>query len=371
MARSHRLGFGSPFLHAQTLKSQRLYESEAFNMPNQSASAFLITRPIQYLNAINIPHANSRRTLLIVDTFKGANSLRKKAALPGSSWTSVRMFDSVHDAMVWVREHKDCFTDFFTFSDFGLRLCMMLGRLKPLRIHVYEEGAGTYAREEFRLGSIRSIASILSSGKIKSFRHMGDCRFVDTIFVNHVELYKTLFPSCNKVVRSFSVPLLEHLMVNSDVPSVVHILPKNSATRDALLYLSDWTVNDEVLNILATHPLHVSLAKPHPAYMGSFGFNDDFDFVVEPEVLGEIIIAQLANCFRSLTVVHECSSAVLNCRLAGIAFEEINLGSSERELDSKFKAIEMAVEKVTMRELIEHSTQKNHQVSNEDRSRTL
>lgn len=315
-------------------------------MSEKTSSAFLITRPIQYLNAINIPRADASRTLLIVDSFNGARHLQETASLPNSKWTDVQIFESTQEAFNWVRRNKNAFTDFFTFSDFGLRLCLMLGRLKPLRIHIYEEGASSYIRDNFRPGSIRFFSSFFSSGEIKLFRHMGQCRFVDTIFVNHVELYRKLFPDCQKAVSGFSVPLLEHLIANYSDSAIVSKLPENMDQRDAILYLSDWTVNQSAFDVLAAHPSFLKVAKFHPAHSGSETFEGKFDLIVEPATLAEIIIAELAKSCRLLIIVHECSSAVLNCRLAGITFREINLGSSEKGMEAKFGLVNDAVEEI-------------------------
>lgn len=325
-------------------------------------SVVLVTRPIQYLNAVNIPYTDFARTLLIVDDFEGAQSLKSRSEEPGSGYANVVMLDTVEAALNWVREHKDNYTDFFTFSDFGLRLCMRLARLRPLRIHVYEEGAGTYARDEFRLGSVRFLASLFSSGKIKLFRHMGECRFVDTIYVNHVELYSALYPASRKKVRGFSVPLMDHLAANSVASNIARILPEDAPRRDALLYLSGWTAQKSIFNVLAAHPLHLSIAKIHPAYVGPCTFLDKFDLSIEQEVVAEVAIAELAEGFRSLIVVHECSSAVLNCRISGLNFKDINLGSAEKAVSAKFNVIMKAVEKVSHQRRRKNTPEKDDRV---------
>ena len=58
---------------------------------------------------------------------------------------------------------------------------------------------------------------------------------------------------------------------------------------------------------------------------------------------------ELANRFKSLTIVHEFSSAVLNCRLGGVVFDEVDVGTSDRDKDERVQRVRRAAEELLSR----------------------
>ena len=162
-----------------------------------------------------------------------------------------------------------------------MQLCVMLGRLRPLRIHVYEEGLATYTSEDIPFFSIRFWAAFLSSLKMRKRRRMGDCRFVDTLFVNHLDLHKLLFPEFDKKVRSFEVPLLEHLCASVPSCVVAPRLPENSAELNATLFLSGRKFNRAGLDVVATRHADFRLGKFHPGFVQANAPDGLFDLIVE------------------------------------------------------------------------------------------
>lgn len=271
---------------------------------------FLITRPIQYVNVLNLPFNISKSVLLIQNTFSTANSIYEIAQSDSKRWDRVIVFTTNSSIFKWLFHNRRNIESFTTYSDLGIRWYMLFNLMPTgTEINIYEEGLATYSYHHLS-GLKRVLYSILNKKRM-SILYLGAFRRIHGIYVYDTMLHNQLIPDSYNKVYKFKYSLTE-LIKNEQLTLLQYNDEKLFQNQDVFLYLTNWEYNKEIENYLPDNPNYIKIIKPHPRLKIDDKIISKFNVLIEAKYLAEIVIAKLINEVNSIIIVHEGSTSMLH-----------------------------------------------------------
>lgn len=290
-------------------------------------SVFVISKPLQYFNATNIPDVNDK-IALISNSFKNADTFFEMVKKHSTYWDSVFLFNTNKEALQWLIDNKHNVDNIYLDADYGFSKHEILRKIKGKRIFVYEEGLGTY-EPNLRLATTKNIVknfTPFTKIKVKLFKyiydvlgmkdHHGGNPHTEGLYLYDVARHKTAVPEFNKKRLSFKNSFVDHLVDFEDkflLYKKDEELLKKTHGRTVVLYLSSWSIHSEIKALLTNYPDAIKIAKPHPQIEASAYtsfYNAGIDYIIQGENMVEFLIYDLLLSSQNLIVVHHNSAAL-------------------------------------------------------------
>ena len=273
-------------------------------------NVFLVTRPIQYINVLNLPFEIRNATLLLQNSFSTFNSIYDIATKDKKRWCKIIVFETNSSIFNWLLCNRRSIDSFTTYSDLGVRWYIILNMMKrKTKISVYEEGLATYSSH--MLSKLKKGIYTILNKRIMSKVYIGAHHRVRNIFVYDIPLHNKLIPSASEKVQSFQSSL-ENLLNKENLQSMKYNKQDEYKGKNVYLYLTNWTINNEIYRHLPKEKDCIKLIKPHPKLIINKKFLSTFDDLIDAEFVAEIVISNLISVVKHLTVIHEGSTSMLH-----------------------------------------------------------
>lgn len=271
---------------------------------------FLVTRPIQYLNVLNLPFEICGATLLLQNSFSTFDSIFEIAKNDKKRWSDIVVLNTNDSIFKWLFSHRCSIDTFTTYSDLGIRWYILFNMMKRnVKINVYEEGLATYSCHELSILK-KGVYSMLNGCRMPIL-FLGAHHKVCNIFVYDVPLHNRLIPATSKKVHNFHFTLTE-LLNREHLQSMLYTHQNDYKDKKVCIYLTNWTINNNALEQLPKEKGWVKLIKPHPKLVLDNLTLSKFDGIVSAEFVAEIVISNLLSVVNHLMVIHEGSTSMLH-----------------------------------------------------------
>lgn len=277
-------------------------------MFNRDLSVVYVTRPIQYLNATNIPNLGNQCILLLENSFSGYEKVRAIAE-QDSRWVQIVRVNSFKDVMRWLFLHQFSISKLYTFTDNGLSWQIIYDLLFGVEICLYEEGAATYMPRELS-GLKKILYSIANFGRIANRVYLGYNKNIHKIYVYDTILHKKSI-GCSKEVVTFEKPFFE-LAKSRALASFYYPDCTKFYAKKVLLYITSWDYNEEILPVLSQYESYYKVLKPHPHFEGYDEIVHIFDEVIDSTCIAEFLISDMLVQCQELIIIHQCSTCILH-----------------------------------------------------------
>jgi hypothetical protein len=275
--------------------------------------AFVVTKPLQYINVLNINNSNSNgKILLLIDVFHNASSFFEEVNNSSKYWNKCYFFPNMQEAFNWLIANKDLIESLYIDSDINNR--KQFFKLRNLNIVVYEEGVGTYRKRQYKptkklLGNLYLLCLSIMGYK----NRRGGNKYTKKIIVYFPEFYKSYISERKKAIESFNIPFNDHIK-SSRVLEIFDfdINSSDYLNKTVALYLPGWDINKEGVNILNQLNCERRIIKQHPHPNPKTELNLlDFDLVVSPDIPAEILILKLIEVAKKIFIISEFSSSTI------------------------------------------------------------
>lgn len=277
-------------------------------MWNRNLSVVYVTRPIQYLNVINIPELESKCILLLENSFSGFDQILH-IAKKDQRWTKIITVNNYKEVMCWLLFHQHKFSKYYTFTDNGISWQIVYNFLLGVDVILYEEGAATYMTRKLT-GQNKFLYSILNPGKIADTVYLGYCRKIKKIYVYDPELHLKAI-GCHKQVFTFREPFF-HFSKTRNLAAFYYPDFHKFKGMKILLYITSWDYNDQILPIIDKYADYCKILKPHPHFEGNKDIQNIFDEIIDSTCLAEFLISDLMSVCADLIIIHQCSTCILH-----------------------------------------------------------
>ncbi len=291
-------------------------------------SAFIVTKPFQYINATNIADTNIR-DLYLIPNFNNFDTFYDAIKEKSKFWNLIYIFKTKELALLRIIFIQRRYVNIYLDSDFGFILRFLLFFFIKVKIYVYEEGVASYTlnlrnNETFE-SRVKSFLDRLFFGNTWS----GSAYKTSGIYLYHKTAFLKLlnYNTGNKVILNFNKKFLFHLL---DINEIDHLYENinfnNYKEKDVLLYLTAGVINKNIYPILSIYPKYCKILKIHP-FLKNIS-STHFDESIDSSLPAELLIYKLSSIAKSLVVVHESSAAILNV-VNDIDLIEINIGEAK------------------------------------------
>lgn len=292
-------------------------------------SVYIVSKPLQYVNATNINDPNSSRDLLIINKFKDAKKFKIFLTQHSNLWSNILYFNSVYSAFLYIIIYQRKYNNLFIDSDYGIILQFYLSLLFNLKIYTYEEGYGSYIpviSDKNTFSKLKHKLHILLGGQYQ----IGGSRFTSGVILYYPEAYKIQFPKYSKNILSFKKPFLSHLKTLNDINKYFSSIKFDIfENQDVLVYLDSNVLNKNYLDILTKHPTYFKVFKPHPYKKKDEVLRPEFDLVFDLPIPAELMISEILNRCNKLVIIHGGSTAMIsfinNPRIVEYNFSPLDL----------------------------------------------
>lgn len=292
---------------------------------NSKRSAYIVTKPIQYINATNIVDDNLKDCLLI-DLFSDSDLFYNQIKTGSDHWDRVLLFKNRQSAFNHLIRNRNQYEKLFLDSDQGIVTLYRLFRLRTIRIFTYEEGYGSYRRLRDEGVPFEKL-KLLIYRAIHCGNYFGSSYYTQGIILYHPKAFQKLIPENRKALFTFEKSFVQRLMSLKEMAYLYESLDfEKYRDKHLVVYLSTWMVNPQALSILSEFSSFYKVYKPHPHIKKVNGISDPFDEVLQGVIPAEIFLLLVSQYCSKLVVIHENSTALLY--MSGVNFEEINIGDT-------------------------------------------
>ncbi len=290
-------------------------------------SGYIVSKPLQYFNASNIEDDHPK-VLFIVNGFNNAENFFNAVKNESKHWESVYFYKDYDEVFTYIKKNKPYYSKLFLDGDYSLSMLKNLINFKDLKIYVFEEGLGTYTDKiryainknlYARVSPLRKLKTFLISEILRLLgqkNYHGGSSFTNGIYVYNIEKHTTNKPNFAKEIKTFKQPFLKHLsqfeektILSEDYSDIISA----AFHKKVLLYLTSWSIDANIGQVLEGYKDYVKIIKPHP-HISEEAINDikhNFDFVVKGGNMIEFLIYDLCDAASQLNVIHHGSGALL------------------------------------------------------------
>lgn len=292
-------------------------------------SAYIITKPLQYINATNIEDDNLK-DCYIEDNFSSftlfVNSIRSKS----SHWDNVYTCKTKQLGMFKIILNRRKYSKVYLDSDLGILLRISLILLFPLKIYVYEEGFASYTAAYREKKTFKDIILTIIDKILCGKNWSGGSARTRGIYLYHKNAFrKIVSDTTSKELLNFKSKFSDHLV---SIPEINLLFERIDfelfRDKKVLLYISSWTINKHLKEYMDKYPNHVKIIKPHPHIKELSFTNNYFEHVIENMLLAEIVIFEILKVCTELIIVHEGSAAILTFK-DSLKLKEYNINTIE------------------------------------------
>jgi hypothetical protein len=296
---------------------------------NRKKSVYIITKPLQYINATNIPD-ELEKDCFLVDLFYNTENFYLNVKKHSVHWKNIKVFKSRYNALLKIIRHRKSYDKLYIDSDFGILITVLFLILGKIRIYTYEEGFGSYRFIRNNLSIVDKIKSTIYSF-LGCENWIGGNVFTTGSYLYYPEAFKKLIGN-KKEIHFFKKKFISHL---SGLKEINHYYDSVNFERfrnqNVIVYLSTWEINPNVNKILKNYMDYIKVLKPHPHIKEQVDFQNLYDVKISNSLPAEYFLTQLYNVCKNLVIIHENSSALVY--LAPFNIKEINISESYLKLD--------------------------------------
>ncbi len=285
---------------------------------------FIATKPLQILVAVSIIKQlgiERNAHLIIADSFYDAKMVYDR--MSSIDWSlsclSLGFKNSIKEAYDFSDNKK--LKSIFIDTDVGLKKYIYLAFLKAarrnVRIHVYEEGIGTY-RKDLYSGTKKILFDALGVAT-----HFGGCIFTDRVYVFDDDRYRAIFSNIIadviRVLRGIDDILSEEFEAWAYVMNYQPVQPENAGICS--IYMSAWHIDAGFIEEFRKLDGD-KFIKPHPHIRKNIDV--DFARVISSTAPAELILSDFSNKYNKINVYHHGSSSQNYIRKKNINFLKID-----------------------------------------------
>lgn len=272
------------------------------------SDAFVVTKPLQYLNVLNIENVQYK-TLLLIDCFANAKTVFKEIREKSDYWDYLYFFDDMADAFNWLLLNKSKIGTLYIDSDINHKRHFF--NLRKLNITVYEEGLGTYRKSQYKPRRWFIGNCYLFFMRLLGYENRrGGNKYTKNIIVYNPRFYNFYISRQKKRVNNFKLPLLEHIVSSNEI-NVFNDTFNYSKFHEKtiLLYIASWDI-ENIADYTKQLTVDYKFIKPHP-HTNKNSMNGDFDVTISSTIPAEIFITNLIQYCKKLYIVSNYSSSVV------------------------------------------------------------
>jgi len=273
-------------------------------------SVFIISKPLQYINATNIADDNLK-DCIITNSFFNAQKFCDIVKENSNRWETIKFSKNTYTAVREVIKNKNEYEKLYIDSDFGIILSFYFYQLGSIQIYTYEEGYASYtfirSSKTFIDRFKNNVANLIG---LKNWvgshsKTVGLYLYQPLKFIENIGLPK------NKKLLSFEKPLSKHIYSLKEISILYeNINFEIFKGKDVLLYMTNYYANPKIPNLITAYPNALKVIKPHPQMSVDDKLFSKFDQVIENQLPAEILIDKILGQCNRLTVVHEGSFAL-------------------------------------------------------------
>lgn len=279
----------------------------------KNSSAYIITKPLQYINSRNIPDS-FKKDLYIIDNFLDCDNFKGSILKSEyNPWNSILKFKTKERALIYIIIFKSRYSRIFIDSDFGIVLRFLLNFLNQSSICVFEEGFASYVPQLRSTRGLKNNIFSLIDRLQGGFNWSGGYKHTKLIYLYNTKLFEFKIPECKKQLMSFARDFtsnLSEIRELNEYYSEIGNLINTLSNKQVFLYLSGYSINNQFQSISEQYPSYVKLLKPHPNM--KIVEDGKFDLIIRSNILAEILVIKLLNVVDKLVLVHEGSFGMLN-----------------------------------------------------------
>jgi len=277
-------------------------------------SLYIVTKPLQYINASNIDD-NHLKDIAIIPWFTKSKSFVRNVVKKADRWSVVYEFNTRNQALSFALKNKHMYEHLYIDSDWGIFLTILFFLLKPIRIFTYEEGWASYYTMSWKKSSLNPIKYYSCRLFFHWKNYIGGGCFTNGVFLYNPSCLIKNIRSINKErIFRFKSNFTDH--VNSLYEfdyywSKININHLNS--KNILIYLTTWP--EKVIDFSFTekppYADFVKIIKYHPHIQGSSQLGFPFVYELEREIPVEVYLTKLLCVCNEIIVMHHNSSVTM------------------------------------------------------------
>lgn len=273
--------------------------------------AYIITKPLQYINCTNIAGHGGIKKCYICDMFANSKQFYDICCLD-KQFDDYKYIKNKRRAIYKCLLGQKDLTAIYIDSDYGLYHRILFHFFFRTNIYVFEEGYACYLPLRSPTTFRNKLLLLLSNFfKVKNFN--GGSPKVKGIYLYDPESFNKAFPCHGKILLSFKMPFFDAVKKSSVLDSLCKDIDFDMfREKSVLIYLSSWTLSEEAIKICQDE-IHceIKVLKLHPQIKEvNERLSSLFDITLPSNLMFEFFFSQVKDKVKELLIVHHGTFAV-------------------------------------------------------------
>lgn len=273
-------------------------------------SVFVVTKPIQMLNALNIKDESNK--FIFVTPFANRDSFvgNARKAYPNIQFIKRK---SKISCILSILLKQNTISRVYLDSDFGLKIRFLLLFLVVPSYYIFEEGYASYCHLRYPSNVTDKILLILQK-ILRINNYIGSGIHCGGLFIYDKSYYKTMLPESSIRLLDFDMDYLSYIQQS---PLLFNYKDNLNLSlfrcRNVVIYLTSWEVDHSISQILqkADYKDYIKVLKPHPHIVSNSSYNTiEHDVLLSPEVIFEYFLINVLDEANMVVVYHHGSFAL-------------------------------------------------------------
>lgn len=273
-------------------------------------SVYVVTKPIQLLNSLNIKDDNNKT--IYVTPFANRYSFVENAR---KAYPTIKFVEHKSKTIciltILLKQYN--IVRVYLDSDFGLLVRFMLFFLVIPKYYIFEEGYASYSHLRYP-SNMKDKVFLFIQKYLRIKNYIGSGIHCGGLYLYDKPYYKTMLPESSIKLLDFEMDYLSYIK-QSPLLSIYNekVEMQMFEHRNVIIYLTSWDVDNRINQILqkTIYKDYLKVLKPHPHIMeNSLYTSIVHDVLLSPEVIFEYFLINILDKANMVIVYHHGSFAL-------------------------------------------------------------
>lgn len=280
---------------------------------NEKRSLYIVTKPLQYINAHNIKD-EQKKDLVIIPYFNNAQWFIDNIVPESERWNNIYKANSRNQILFKILlKNKNKYNKIYIDSDFGIFMNILFLFLRPIQIFIYEEGWSNYQLISIKKSQLNRFKHYIGKIFFHWPNYMGGSFFTKGIIVYHPDILHKCIPiHIKKKIVAFNESFINNL---KNLPGISKYEKRIDLSlleeKKILIFLSSWP-NIGYQKFKQKMPFipkdFITILKLHPHIKEHVDFENDFDYILDNDIPVEIFLSLIIDRCNEILIIHNNSS---------------------------------------------------------------
>lgn len=275
-------------------------------------SAYILSKPLQYFNCVNIEDTNNEKDCYISNGFSEINLFIDVIRHNTTFFTKIELYKTKLSALLHVCLFQKRYNKIFIDTDYGLVVRFILLFFKSVKIYTYEEGYASYNYLR-NSNSVKDKILLKISAILKINNWSGGSSKISGSYLYDHNLFKrNIIVKDYSFLKKFKLEFWDNIACSKELEFLCEEIDFSIfKNKNLIVYLSSWEMSSKIYEIIDNYQGYFKLLKLHPNIrIQPKEVLFHFDYIIPSNIIFEYFLYRIRNEVNQMIIIHHGTFAL-------------------------------------------------------------